>query len=54
MYCMTYFTPDSLLYTINNMSGSVNNSNFTRIFFKHTCHTNPGADKNEQDLTHIL
>ena len=28
-----------------NISISVNNSNSTSAFFKHTCHANPGADK---------
>ena len=31
--------------TINNISRSVNNSNFTPVFFKQACHTNPAADK---------
>ena len=30
---------------INNISMSVNNSNFTPVFFKQTFHANPGADK---------
>ena len=31
--------------TINSISTSVNNSNFTFVLFKHACHANPGADK---------
>ena len=31
--------------TINTISALVNNSSFTSIFFKHTCHANPGAYK---------
>ena len=31
--------------TINSMSISVNNSNSTFVFFKHSCHDNPVADK---------
>ena len=30
---------------INSIFISVNNSNFTSVFFKHACHANPGADK---------
>ena len=40
--------------TVNNISRSVINSNSTSVFFKHACHANPGAGKNEQDLVHIL
>ena len=29
---------------INHISISVNNSNFTPVFFKHACHFNPGAE----------
>ena len=31
--------------TINKISQSVNNSNFTPVFLKQTSHANPGADK---------
>ena len=31
--------------TINNITMSVNSSNFTLVFFKTTCHANPGAEK---------
>ena len=31
--------------TTNNISISVNNSNFTPAFFKQACYANPGADK---------
>ena len=30
---------------INNMSISVNKSNFASVFFKAACHANPGAEK---------
>ena len=30
---------------IINISGSVSNSNFTSVFFKHACYADPGADK---------
>ena len=30
---------------VSSISGSVNNSNFTPVFFKHACHANAGADK---------
>ena len=32
--------------TINNISISVNNSNFTSVFFKATNHASPGAERN--------
>ena len=32
--------------TINSISISVNNSNFTSVFFKAACHANPGAEGN--------
>ena len=44
MYCMNYPTPNSF-FNINNISISVNNSNFTPVFFKQACHANPGADR---------
>ena len=31
--------------TFNEISISVNNCNFTIVFFKNACHNNPGADK---------
>ena len=31
--------------TINNISISVNNSNFTPVFFKQDCNANPSAEK---------
>ena len=45
MYCMTYYTPNSFSTTINNISTSVNNSNFISVYLKQACHTNPGADR---------
>ena len=48
MYCMTY-SPLIPFSTINNILISVNNSNFTLVFFKQAFHANPGADKNERD-----
>ena len=33
----------SYVYIINNMSISVERSNFTLVFFKADCHANPGA-----------
>ena len=44
MDCMTYSPSNSFFYH-NSISASVNNSNFTPVFFKHACHANPGADK---------
>ena len=40
--------------TINSISMSVNNSNFTSVFFKAACHTNPGAEEIFQDLIDAL
>ena len=42
MNSMTYFSTD----TFNNLSISVNGSNFVFVFFKAACHTNPGAKAN--------
>ena len=53
MYCMTYST-SYFFSTINNISILVNNPSFTYVFFKHACHANPGADKNNQDLVHVF
>ena len=39
---MTCFTSD-IFFAINNIFISVNKSNFTFVFFKAVCHTNPGA-----------
>ena len=44
MYYMTYSSSNPFSI-INNMLTSVNNSNFTSVFFKHACHADPGADK---------
>ena len=43
MYCMTY-SPSNFLFSINNISVSVNNSNSTSAFLKYACHANPDAD----------
>ena len=32
--------------TINSMSISVNNSNFSSVFLKPVCYANPGAERN--------
>ena len=40
--CIAWHIPSS---TINNISQSVNNSNFIFVFFKNACHANPGNDK---------
>ena len=45
MNCVTYASSNSFL-AINSISISVNNSNFTSVFFKAACHANPGAKKN--------
>ena len=29
---------------VSSISGSVNDSNSILVFFKHSCHANPGAD----------
>ena len=41
---MTYFS--NAISTINSMSISVNNSNFTSVFFKFAYHANAGAERN--------
>ena len=44
--CITgHIPPPTPFSTINNMSTSVNNSNFTSVFFKQACHANAGADR---------
>ena len=43
-----------LFPNINNLSVSVNNSNFNSTFFKQACHANPGADINEQHQVHLF
>ena len=42
MNSMTYSTTD----TFNNLSISVNRSNFVFVFFMAACHTNPGVKAN--------
>ena len=41
-----YFPPLIFYSTINSISTSVNDSNFTSVFFKAACHGNPGAERN--------
>ena len=53
MYCMACCTSNSFS-TINSISISVNTSNSTSVFFKHVCHANPGAEKNELYKDHIF
>ena len=36
-----------ILKKVHRISASVNNSNSTVVFLKHTCHVNPGAGKKE-------
>ena len=46
--CTAWHIPPLITFsTINNISTSVNNSNFTSVVFKQSqsCHANPGADK---------
>ena len=40
------YSSSNFLSTTNSISISVNNSNFTSVFFKAVCHANPGADRN--------
>ena len=44
MNCMTYFSSNYFLN--HSILISVNNSNFTSVFFKAVCHANPGAERN--------
>ena len=43
---MRHITPLIQFSTINNISTSVNNSNFSSVFLKTACHDNPGAERN--------
>ena len=44
---MNFYFPPLIFYsTINSISTSVNDSNFTSVFFKAACHGNPGAERN--------
>ena len=44
--CIAWHIPPQIPFlTINNISLSVNNSNFTPVFFTQVYHANPGADK---------
>ena len=53
--CIARHNPPLIPFsTINNISTSVNNSNFIPDFYKHACHANPGADRNEHDQVHIF
>ena len=45
MNCVTYSSSNSFS-TINSISISVNNSNFTSVFFEAACHANPVAERN--------
>ena len=40
--------------TLNNISTSVSNSNFTSVFFKHACHANRSVGKNKQNQAHRI
>ena len=42
-YCLIHAASNSF-FKYNNIFMSVNNCNFILVFFKHTCHPNPGAD----------
>ena len=44
MNSMTFSTSDTF-FTITNVSISVNRSNFTFVFLKAACHTNPGVER---------
>ena len=48
MNCMAYFSSNYFLN--HSILISVNNSNFTSVFFKAVCHANPGAEEILQDL----
>ena len=45
--CIACHIPPALIpfSTINNILTSANNSNFTFVFFKQSCHANPGPEK---------
>ena len=45
MNCVTYSSSNFFL-TINSISISVNNSNFTLVCYKAACYANPGAERN--------
>ena len=54
-----HIPPQIPFSTISSTSTSVNNSNSTSVFFKHSCHANPGAHKkcagsNSYTLIHML
>ena len=43
--CVAWQIPPPVPFSIiNSISISVNNSNYTSVFFKQACHANPGAD----------
>ena len=46
IYYALHIPPLMSFSTINNISMSVNSSNFTSVFFKAACHANPGAERN--------
>ena len=55
MYCMTYSVSNAFSAS-SNILILVNNSKSTSVFLilLQACHTNPGAEKNEQDEAHIF
>ena len=53
MNSMTYSTSD-ISSIINNISISVNRSNYTLVFYKDAYHANPGAGKKSTIKSHIV
>ena len=53
MNSMTYSTSNTFS-AINNISVSLNKSNFAFVFFKVDCHANPGAEKKELHQSHMF
>ena len=50
--CRLTYSPDIPLISssiLNNISMSVNNSDFASVFFKHICHSNPGAEQKYEE-----
>ena len=45
LYIALHISPRIPSSNIISIPLSVNSSNSTPVFFKHTCHANPGADK---------
>ena len=48
MNCMTY-SSSYVFSTFNSLSISVNNSNFTSVFFKDAYHANLGTERNSTE-----